>query len=166
MPDAPTDLVGAAQVLIENGCQKQLDLLVESASKAENELGDHSFGLKPLDVVGVIPRLASTSSVCSPSAGGGRSASARAPSSRTGEPTSGTPADRPHHLPMLCLNVRQGLGDPVDRSRRNACCLELLEPFRGRLLADALANQAERSPPRLATRAPLVAKRSSLVHSG
>jgi hypothetical protein len=30
---APADLVGAAQVLIENGCQKQLDLLVESASK-------------------------------------------------------------------------------------------------------------------------------------
>ena len=31
----PTDdLVGAAQVLIEHGCQKQLDLLVESASKA------------------------------------------------------------------------------------------------------------------------------------
>jgi hypothetical protein len=31
----PTDdLVGAAQVLIENGCQKQLELLVESASKA------------------------------------------------------------------------------------------------------------------------------------
>jgi hypothetical protein len=31
----PTDdLVGAAQVLIQNGCQKQLDLLVESASKA------------------------------------------------------------------------------------------------------------------------------------
>ena len=29
----PTDLVGAAQVLIQNGCQKQLDLLVESASK-------------------------------------------------------------------------------------------------------------------------------------
>ena len=29
----PTDLVGAAQVLLENGCQKQLDLLVESASK-------------------------------------------------------------------------------------------------------------------------------------
>jgi hypothetical protein len=29
----PTDLVGAAQVLIENGCQNQLDLLVESASK-------------------------------------------------------------------------------------------------------------------------------------
>jgi hypothetical protein len=29
----PADLVGAAQVLIENGCQKQLDLLVESASK-------------------------------------------------------------------------------------------------------------------------------------
>lgn len=28
-----SDLVGAAQVLIENGCQKQLDLLVESASK-------------------------------------------------------------------------------------------------------------------------------------
>jgi hypothetical protein len=32
----PTDLVGAAQVLLENGCQKQLDLLVESASKGAN----------------------------------------------------------------------------------------------------------------------------------
>jgi hypothetical protein len=31
----PADLVGAAQVLIENGCQKQLDLLVESASKEQ-----------------------------------------------------------------------------------------------------------------------------------
>jgi hypothetical protein len=31
--DPPQDLVGAAQVLLENGCQKQLDLLVESASK-------------------------------------------------------------------------------------------------------------------------------------
>ena len=30
----PADLVGAAQVLLENGCQKQLELLVESASKA------------------------------------------------------------------------------------------------------------------------------------
>jgi hypothetical protein len=30
---APADLVGAAQVLLENGCQKQLDLLVESASR-------------------------------------------------------------------------------------------------------------------------------------
>lgn len=30
----PADLVGAAQVLIQNGCQKQLDLLVQSASKA------------------------------------------------------------------------------------------------------------------------------------
>ena len=30
---APTDLVGAAQVLIEHGCQNQLELLVESASK-------------------------------------------------------------------------------------------------------------------------------------
>ena len=29
----PTDLVGAAQVLLQNGCQKQLDLLIESASK-------------------------------------------------------------------------------------------------------------------------------------
>lgn len=29
----PVDLVGAAQVLLEHGCQKQLDLLVESASK-------------------------------------------------------------------------------------------------------------------------------------
>ncbi len=32
--NAPGDLVGAAQVLLANGCQKQLDLLVESASKA------------------------------------------------------------------------------------------------------------------------------------
>jgi hypothetical protein len=32
----PTDLVGAAQVLLEHGCQKQLDLLVESASKTNN----------------------------------------------------------------------------------------------------------------------------------
>lgn len=30
----PADLVGAAQLLIENGCQNQLDLLVESASKS------------------------------------------------------------------------------------------------------------------------------------
>lgn len=29
----PADLVGAAQILIENGCQNQLDLLVASASK-------------------------------------------------------------------------------------------------------------------------------------
>ena len=33
VPSPPTDLVGSAQVLLENGCQKQLDLLVESASK-------------------------------------------------------------------------------------------------------------------------------------
>lgn len=33
---APTDLVGAAQVLIENGCQHQLDLLVQGASKVGN----------------------------------------------------------------------------------------------------------------------------------
>ena len=33
VPGTPGDLVGAAEVLIENGCQKQLDLLVESASK-------------------------------------------------------------------------------------------------------------------------------------
>jgi len=31
----PADLVGAAQMLIENGCENQLDLLVESASKAK-----------------------------------------------------------------------------------------------------------------------------------
>jgi hypothetical protein len=31
--NAPSDLVGAAQLLIENGCENQLDLLVESASK-------------------------------------------------------------------------------------------------------------------------------------
>lgn len=30
---APQDLVGTAQVLLQNGCQKQLDLLVESAPK-------------------------------------------------------------------------------------------------------------------------------------
>src|SRR3954454_3179961 len=35
VPGAPGDLVGAAQVLLEHGCQKQLDLLVESASKAD-----------------------------------------------------------------------------------------------------------------------------------
>jgi hypothetical protein len=34
VPGTPGDLVGAAQVLIQNGCQKQLDLLVESATKA------------------------------------------------------------------------------------------------------------------------------------
>jgi hypothetical protein len=33
VPGAPTDLVGAAKVLIDNGCQHQLDLLVQSASK-------------------------------------------------------------------------------------------------------------------------------------
>ena len=33
VPSSPPDLVGAAQVLIENGCQNQLDLLVDSASK-------------------------------------------------------------------------------------------------------------------------------------
>jgi hypothetical protein len=33
-PGAPTDLVGVAQVLIEHGCTKQLDLLVDGASKA------------------------------------------------------------------------------------------------------------------------------------
>lgn len=35
VPTPPTDLVGAAQVLIENGCENQLDLLVQSASKAK-----------------------------------------------------------------------------------------------------------------------------------
>jgi hypothetical protein len=34
IPSAPADLVGTAQVLLANGCQKQLDLLVEGASKA------------------------------------------------------------------------------------------------------------------------------------
>lgn len=33
VPSAPTDLVSVAQVLIENGCQHQLDLLVDGASK-------------------------------------------------------------------------------------------------------------------------------------
>lgn len=33
VPSSPPDLVGAAQMLIENGCQNQLDLLVDSASK-------------------------------------------------------------------------------------------------------------------------------------
>ena len=37
VPGTPGDLVGAAQVLIEHGCQKQLDLLVESASKLGNK---------------------------------------------------------------------------------------------------------------------------------
>lgn len=32
----PSDLVGTAQVLIQNGCQNQLDLLVSSASKGAN----------------------------------------------------------------------------------------------------------------------------------
>lgn len=35
VPSAPADLVGAAQILIENGCENQLDLLVQSASKAK-----------------------------------------------------------------------------------------------------------------------------------
>jgi hypothetical protein len=33
VPNTPLDLVGAAQVLIEKGCQHQLDLLVDGASK-------------------------------------------------------------------------------------------------------------------------------------
>ncbi|MEO7276925.1 MAG: hypothetical protein ABIW33_02750 [Sphingomicrobium sp.] len=33
MNGTPADVVGAAEVLIQNGCQRQLDLLVESASK-------------------------------------------------------------------------------------------------------------------------------------
>jgi hypothetical protein len=33
LPARPADLVAAAQVLLANGCQKQLDLLVEGASK-------------------------------------------------------------------------------------------------------------------------------------
>jgi hypothetical protein len=37
VPGTPGDLVGAAQVLIEHGCQKQLDLLVESATKLGNK---------------------------------------------------------------------------------------------------------------------------------
>jgi hypothetical protein len=36
VPPPPDDLVGAAQVLINHGCQKQLDLLVQSASKTGN----------------------------------------------------------------------------------------------------------------------------------
>jgi hypothetical protein len=36
IPNEPTDLVGAAQMLIERGCQHQLDLLVEGASKVGN----------------------------------------------------------------------------------------------------------------------------------
>jgi len=34
VPNPPSDLVGAAQVLIENDCQNQLDLLIQSASKS------------------------------------------------------------------------------------------------------------------------------------
>lgn len=33
VPNAPSDIVGAAKVLIDNGCQNQLDVLVDSASK-------------------------------------------------------------------------------------------------------------------------------------
>jgi len=33
VPDTAADIVGTAQILIENGCQHQLDLLVQSASK-------------------------------------------------------------------------------------------------------------------------------------
>lgn len=33
VPDSSSDIVGTAQVLIQNGCQHQLDLLVQSASK-------------------------------------------------------------------------------------------------------------------------------------
>jgi len=36
VPKAPSDLVSTAQLLIENGCQNQLDLLVAGASKAGN----------------------------------------------------------------------------------------------------------------------------------
>jgi hypothetical protein len=35
VPSAPSDLVGAAQLLIQNGCENQLDLLVQSASKTK-----------------------------------------------------------------------------------------------------------------------------------
>jgi hypothetical protein len=35
VPKAPADLIGAAQLLIENGCENQLNLLVESASKTK-----------------------------------------------------------------------------------------------------------------------------------
>jgi hypothetical protein len=35
VPSAPTDLVGTAQVLIQNGCENQLELLVQSASKGK-----------------------------------------------------------------------------------------------------------------------------------
>jgi len=34
VPSAPSDMVAAAQLLIENGCQNQLDLLIAGASKA------------------------------------------------------------------------------------------------------------------------------------
>ena len=35
IPNQPADLVSAAQTLIQNGCQNQLDLLVQSASKGK-----------------------------------------------------------------------------------------------------------------------------------
>ena len=47
VPPPPTDLVGAAQVLIEHGCQKQLDLLVESASKAASSDAQPTDVLRP-----------------------------------------------------------------------------------------------------------------------
>jgi hypothetical protein len=36
VPSAPSDLVEAAQLLIKNGCQNQLELLVQSANKLAN----------------------------------------------------------------------------------------------------------------------------------
>lgn len=39
-PKPPTDLVGAAKVLIANGCQNQLDLLVDGASKPAANLSE------------------------------------------------------------------------------------------------------------------------------
>lgn len=35
VPSAPSDLVGAAQLLIQKGCENQLELLVQSASKGQ-----------------------------------------------------------------------------------------------------------------------------------
>ena len=40
----PSDLVGAAQLLIENDCQNQLDLLVDSASKPQSSTASTERG--------------------------------------------------------------------------------------------------------------------------
>ena len=51
--------------------------------------------------------------------------------------------DGPHHPPMLGLDLRERLGDRVDRPGRNAPVFELPEPFGRRPLADGGADEAD-----------------------